>query len=90
MFKKAFGLAASASAAAAIATAVWAQTGDPPKGKSIEELGRVVFQTSCKPHAQAQLERERENTTAWKQIAGYSTAFGRVVAEGIVPRLPEK
>jgi len=53
MFKKAFGLAASASAAAAIATAVWAQTGDPPKGKSIEELGRVVFQTSCTPQAQA-------------------------------------
>ena len=57
MFKKAFGLAASASAAAAIATAVWAQTGDPPKGKSIEELGRVVFQTSCTPQAQAQFER---------------------------------
>ena len=57
MFKKAFGLAASASAAAAIATGVWAQTGDPPKGKSIEELGRVVFQTSCTPQAQAQFER---------------------------------
>ena len=57
MFKKAFGLAASASAAAAIATGVWAQTGDLPKGKSIEELGRVVFQTSCTPQAQAQFER---------------------------------
>jgi len=57
MLKKAFGLAASASAAAAIATGVWAQTGDPAKGKSSEELGRVVFQTSCTPQAQAQFER---------------------------------
>jgi tetratricopeptide (TPR) repeat protein len=57
MFKKAFELAAAASAAAAMATGVWAQTGDLPKGKSIEELGRVVFQTSCTPQAQAQFER---------------------------------
>src|SRR5262245_37634967 len=55
MFKKAFALAAAASAAAA--TGVWAQTGDLPKGKSIEELGRVIFQTSCTPQAQAQFER---------------------------------
>ena len=54
MFKNAFGLAAAASAAAAMATGVWAQTGDLPKGKSIEELGRVMFQTSCTPQAQAQ------------------------------------
>ena len=57
MFKKAFGLAAAASAAAAMVTGVWAQTGDLAKGKSIEELGRVVFQTSCTPQAQAQFER---------------------------------
>ena len=57
MFKNAFGLAAAASAAAAMATGVWAQTGDLPKGKSIEELGRVMFQTSCTPQAQAQFER---------------------------------
>ena len=57
MFKKAFCLAASASAAAVIATGAWAQTGDLKKGKSIEELGRVVFQTSCTPQAQAQFER---------------------------------
>src|SRR5262247_3669906 len=57
MFKKAFGLAASVSAAALIATGVLAQTGDLAKGKSIEELGRVVFQTSCTPQAQAQFER---------------------------------
>ena len=57
MFKKAFALAAAASAAAAMATGVGAQTGDLPKGKSIEELGRVVFQTSCTPQAQAQFER---------------------------------
>src|SRR5262247_180309 len=57
MFKKAFGLAASVSAAALIATGVLAQTGDQPKGKSIEELGRVIFQTSCTPQAQAQFER---------------------------------
>jgi tetratricopeptide (TPR) repeat protein len=57
MFKKAFGLAAAASAAATVATGVWAQTGDLAKGKSIEELGRVVFQTSCTPQAQAQFER---------------------------------
>ena len=57
MFKKAFGLAAAASAAAMVATGVWAQTGDLAKGKSIEELGRIVFQTSCTPHAQAQFER---------------------------------
>ena len=57
MFKKAFGLAAAASAAAAMVTGVWAQTGDLAKGKSIEELGRVVFPTSCTPQAQAQFER---------------------------------
>src|SRR4029434_4380329 len=57
MFKKAFGLAASVSGAALIATGVLAQTGDQPKGKSIEELGRVIFQTSCTPQAQAQFER---------------------------------
>src|SRR5262245_35909665 len=57
MFKKAFGLAAAASAAAAMATGAWAQTGDLPKGKSVEELGRVMFQTSCTPQAQAQFER---------------------------------
>ena len=57
MFKKTFALAAAASAAAAMATGVWAQTGDLPKGKSIEELGRVVFPTSCTPQAQAQFER---------------------------------
>ena len=57
MFKNAFGLAAAASAAAAMSTGVWAQTGDLPKGKSIEELGRVMFQTSCTPQAQAQFER---------------------------------
>ena len=57
MFKKAFGLAAAASAAAAMATGVWAQTPDPPKGKSVDELGRVVFPTSCTPQAQAQFER---------------------------------
>ena len=57
MFKKAFGLAAAASAAATVATGVWAQTGDLAKGKSIEELGRVVFPTSCTPQAQAQFER---------------------------------
>src|SRR5262249_56987483 len=57
MFKKAFGLAAAASAAATVATGVWAQTGDLAKGKSIEELGRVVFQASCPPQAQAQFER---------------------------------
>jgi len=57
MFKKAFGLATAASAAAAMVTGVWAQTGDLAKGKSIEELGRVVFPTSCTPQAQAQFER---------------------------------
>src|SRR5215510_12784718 len=57
MFKKAFGLAAAASAAVTMATEVWAQTGELAKGKSIEELGRVVFQTSCAPQAQAQCER---------------------------------
>src|SRR6516164_7360534 len=57
MFKKAFGLAAAASAAAGMATGVWAQTSDLPKGKAIEELGRVVFQTSCTPQAQKQFER---------------------------------
>jgi len=57
MFKKAFGLAAAASAAATMATGAWAQTGDLPKGKSVEELGRVMFQTSCTPQAQAQFER---------------------------------
>ncbi|HKA64913.1 MAG TPA: hypothetical protein VKD00_04195, partial [Methyloceanibacter sp.] len=57
MFKKAFGLAAAASAAATMATGAWAQTGDLPKGKSVEELGRVMFQTSCTPQAHAQFER---------------------------------
>src|SRR5262247_2813062 len=57
MFKKAFGLAASVSAAALIVTGVLAQTSDQPKGKSVEELGRVIFQTSCTPQAQAQFER---------------------------------
>src|SRR5215475_8440459 len=57
MFRKALGLAAAASAAATVATGVWAQTGDLPKGKSVEELGRVMFQTSCTPQAQAQFER---------------------------------
>jgi len=57
MFKKAFGLAAAASAAVTMATGVWAQTGELTKGKSIEELGRVVFPTSCTPQAQAQFER---------------------------------
>jgi hypothetical protein len=57
MFKKAFGLAAAVSAAAAMAIGVWAQTGDLPKGKSTEELGRVQFQTSCTAQAQVQ--------TAW-------------------------
>jgi len=37
-----------------------------------------------------QIEREIANTQGWKQIAGYSTAWGRVTAEGIAPRLPEK
>jgi tetratricopeptide (TPR) repeat protein len=57
MFKKAFLLAASVSAAALFATGVLAQTVHQPKGKSIEELGRVIFQTSCTPQAQAQFER---------------------------------
>ena len=57
MFKKAFGLAAAVSAAAAMATAAFAQTGDAAKAKSTEELGRVLFQTSCTPQAQAQFER---------------------------------
>jgi len=36
---------------------VLAQTGDLPKAKSTEELGRVQFQTSCTAQAQAQFER---------------------------------
>src|SRR5499433_3999529 len=57
MSKRTFGLAAFASAAVAMASGVSAQTGDVPKGKSVEELGRVMFQTSCTPQAQAQFER---------------------------------
>src|SRR5499425_1019649 len=57
MSKRTFGLAAVASAAVAMASGVSAQTGDVPKGKSVDELGRVVFQTSCTPQAQAQFER---------------------------------
>src|SRR5262252_6773703 len=57
MSKRTFGLAAFASAAVAMASGVSAQTGDVPKGKSVDELGRVVFQTSCTPQAQAQFER---------------------------------
>jgi tetratricopeptide (TPR) repeat protein len=57
MFKKASGLAAAASAAVTIASGVLAQTGDLPKAKSAEELGRVLFQTSCTAQAQAQFEQ---------------------------------
>ena len=57
MFKKAFGLAAAVSAAATMSAGVLAQTGDLPKAKSTEELGRVQFQTSCTAQAQAQFER---------------------------------
>jgi tetratricopeptide (TPR) repeat protein len=57
MFKKAFGLAAAVSAAATMATAALAQTGDLAKAKPAEELGRVQFQTSCTAQAQAQFER---------------------------------
>jgi tetratricopeptide (TPR) repeat protein len=57
MFRKAFGLAAAVSAAATMSAGVLAQTGDLPKGKSTDELGRVVFQTSCTAQAQAQFER---------------------------------
>src|SRR5262244_3735483 len=57
MSKRTFGFAVVASAAAVMASGVWAQTGDAPKGKSVDELGRVVFQTSCTPQAQAQFER---------------------------------
>ncbi len=57
MLRKAFGLAAAVSAAATMATGTLAQTGDLAKGKSIDELGRVQFQTSCTAQAQAQFER---------------------------------
>jgi tetratricopeptide (TPR) repeat protein len=57
MFKKPFGLAVVLLAAALISAGAFAQTGDVAKAKSTEELGRVLFQTSCTPQAQAQFER---------------------------------
>ena len=57
MLKKAFGLVAAVSAAATMATGALAQTGDLGRPKTTEELGRVQFQTSCTPQAQAQFER---------------------------------
>jgi tetratricopeptide (TPR) repeat protein len=58
MFRKPFGSAAALTAAAAIATGAFAHTHDSSEAKSTtQELGRVLFQTSCTPAAQQQFER---------------------------------
>src|SRR5690242_13297246 len=58
MFRKLYGSAAALTAAAAIATGAFAHTHDSPEAKSTpQELGRVLFQTSCTPEAQKQFER---------------------------------
>ena len=57
MLEKTCGLAAAALAATTMTTAALAHSDDLGRAKTIEELGRVQFQTSCTPEAQAQFER---------------------------------
>lgn len=55
MLRTSYAAAVAVAAAAAIATGAFAQSVDP-KTKT-DDLGRVLFQTSCTPEAQKQFER---------------------------------
>jgi tetratricopeptide (TPR) repeat protein len=57
MFGKFFGVAAAIAAATAYAAGAFAHDDSAKAKTSSEELGRVLFQTSCTPEAQRQFER---------------------------------
>jgi tetratricopeptide (TPR) repeat protein len=56
MLRTSYATAVAVAAAAAIATGAFAQSKDPSK-TTTDDLGRVLFQTSCTPEAQKQFER---------------------------------